>query len=180
MGIFDFMKGAGAKIFGKDKDQDVTKPLSQHLREHGIDPTPISFRFGADGTVTMTGTVKDQDTREKAVLIVGNVEGVARVDDQLRIAQAGADFGNVVASSSTSSSAPAGASGSVAHGSAGSNGGWTSRTYTVESGDTLSGIAQKMYGDANKYPRIFEANQPMLKDPDRIYPGQVLRIPPEA
>ena len=63
--------------------------------------------------------------------------------------------------------------------SAGSNGGWQSRTYTVQKGDTLSGIAKEMYGEANKYPLIFEANQPMLKDPDRIYPGQVLRIPQE-
>jgi hypothetical protein len=81
MGLFDFMKDAGARIFGKDHEGDVTKPLSQHLREHGIDPAGIDFRFGGDGTVTMSGTVKDQETREKAVLIVGNVQGVARVDD---------------------------------------------------------------------------------------------------
>jgi len=49
--------------------------------------------------------------------------------------------------------------------------------HTVERGDTLSGIAKKVYGDAMKYMVIFKANQPMLKDPDRIYPGQVLRIP---
>ena len=54
----------------------------------------------------------------------------------------------------------------------------TSRFYTVKSGDTLSKISKEMYGDANKYTAIFEANQPMLKDPDRIYPGQNLRIPP--
>ena len=177
MGLFDFMKDAGAKIFGKDHDGDVTKPLSQHLREHGIDPTPFDFSFGGDGTVTMRGTVKDQDTREKAVLIVGNVEGVSRVDDQLRIAQAGADFGNVVASADTVSAGQAGSSSSVAHASAGGNGGWSSRTYTVKSGDTLSGIAKEVYGNAGKYQQIFEANKPMLKDPDHIYPGQVLRIP---
>jgi nucleoid-associated protein YgaU len=50
--------------------------------------------------------------------------------------------------------------------------------YTVVSGDTLSKIAKEHYGDASKYPVIFEANKPMLKDPDRIYPGQNLRIPP--
>lgn len=52
-----------------------------------------------------------------------------------------------------------------------------SRFYTVKSGDTLSKISKQMYGDANKYDAIFEANKPMLKSPDRIYPGQVLRIP---
>ena len=54
----------------------------------------------------------------------------------------------------------------------------TVQTYTVAKGDTLSKIAKKFYGDANKYPVIFEANKPMLKDPDKIYPGQNLRIPP--
>lgn len=49
--------------------------------------------------------------------------------------------------------------------------------YTVEKGDTLSKIAKKVYGDASEYMTIFEANQPMLEDPDEIYPGQTLRIP---
>ena len=50
--------------------------------------------------------------------------------------------------------------------------------HTVESGDTLGKIAKNYYGDAMKYPVIFEANKPMLSHPDKIYPGQVLRIPP--
>jgi nucleoid-associated protein YgaU len=50
--------------------------------------------------------------------------------------------------------------------------------HTVVSGDNLSKIAKKFYGDANKYPAIFEANKPMLSHPDKIYPGQMLRIPP--
>jgi nucleoid-associated protein YgaU len=53
-----------------------------------------------------------------------------------------------------------------------------SKWHTVVSGDTLSKIAKTFYGDAMKYPVIFEANKPMLKDPDKIYPGQLLRIPP--
>ena len=52
------------------------------------------------------------------------------------------------------------------------------RFYTVVAGDTLSKIAKAQYGDAMKYPVIFDANRPMLSDPDRIYPGQTLRIPP--
>jgi len=55
-----------------------------------------------------------------------------------------------------------------------------SQFYTVQSGDTLSKVAKQFYHDANKYPVIFDANRPMLKDPDEIYPGQVLRIPPAA
>ena len=50
--------------------------------------------------------------------------------------------------------------------------------YEVKSGDSLSKIAKEIYGDAKKYNLIFEANKPMLKDPDKIYPGQVLRVPP--
>ena len=49
--------------------------------------------------------------------------------------------------------------------------------YTVKSGDTLSAISKAVYGDANQYNKIFEANRPMLSSPDKIYPGQTLRIP---
>ncbi|MBX3614379.1 MAG: peptidoglycan-binding protein LysM [Burkholderiaceae bacterium] len=52
--------------------------------------------------------------------------------------------------------------------------------YTVVRGDTLSKIAKEYYGNANAYMTIFEANKPMLTHPDKIYPGQVLRIPPKA
>lgn len=52
--------------------------------------------------------------------------------------------------------------------------------HEVQSGDTLSAIAKRHYGDANAYQTIFAANQPMLKDPDDIYPGQVLIIPEQA
>lgn len=48
---------------------------------------------------------------------------------------------------------------------------------TVKSGDTLSQIAKEVYGNANAYMKIFEANKPMLSDPNKIYPGQVLRVP---
>ena len=50
-------------------------------------------------------------------------------------------------------------------------------SYTVQKGDTLSKISKQFYGDANKYQKIFEANKDQLKDPDKIQPGQVLRIP---
>lgn len=52
-----------------------------------------------------------------------------------------------------------------------------SQMHTVVSGDSLGKIAKKYYNDASKYPQIFEANKPMLKNPDSIYVGQVLRIP---
>lgn len=52
--------------------------------------------------------------------------------------------------------------------------------HDVAKGDTLSAISKKYYGDANKYNAIFEANKPMLTHPDKIYPGQKLRIPAHA
>jgi nucleoid-associated protein YgaU len=51
------------------------------------------------------------------------------------------------------------------------------KSYTVQKGDTLSKIAKNFYGEANEYKKIFEANKDQLKDPDKIQPGQVLRIP---
>jgi LysM repeat protein len=65
----------------------------------------------------------------------------------------------------------AGAAGAAA--SAGSAG----KTYTVKAGDTLSGIAKAHLGDANAYMKIFEANRDQLSDPDKIKPGQVLKLP---
>ena len=60
------------------------------------------------------------------------------------------------------------------------DGGGPESTYReVRSGDTLSKIAKEAYGDANAYMKVFEANKPMLSNPDKIYPGQKLRIPPK-
>ncbi|MBX3717898.1 MAG: LysM peptidoglycan-binding domain-containing protein [Burkholderiales bacterium] len=53
------------------------------------------------------------------------------------------------------------------------------KVYVVVSGDSLSKIAKREYGNANDWPRIFEANKDILKDPNKIYPGQKLKIPPK-
>jgi nucleoid-associated protein YgaU len=68
----------------------------------------------------------------------------------------------------------------TATGGAGTSGAAAGQTYTVEAGDTLSKIAKKLLGDANAYPAIFEANRDQLADPDKIKPGQVLKIPQGA
>jgi nucleoid-associated protein YgaU len=54
------------------------------------------------------------------------------------------------------------------------------KVYEVKPGDSLSKIAKREYGDANQWTRIFEANKDTLKDPDKIFPGQKLKIPPKA
>ncbi|MDX1439730.1 MAG: peptidoglycan-binding protein LysM [Rubricoccaceae bacterium] len=100
-----------------------------------------------EGNVTLQGEAKSLAAKEKAALIAGNVKGVEAVNDD-RVTVAGA---------------PAPSS--------------TTQFYKIKSGDTLSGIAKEFYGDANRYPEIFEANREVIKDPDLIYPGQQIRIP---
>lgn len=94
------------------------------------------------------GEVADQSIFEKAVIAVGNTLGVSKVE------------AGELKVASAEANAPV--------------------FYTVKKGDNLWNIAKAHYGKNNggKYPVIFEANKPMLKDPDLIYPGQVLRIPP--
>jgi nucleoid-associated protein YgaU len=81
-----------------------------------------------------------------------------------------ADFSNVQSGSSSTAPAPAATTSSMGASTA-------ARTYTVVSGDSLSKIAKREYGDANKWRAIFEANRDKIKDPDLIHPGQVLTIP---
>lgn len=187
MGMFDFMKNAGEKIF---KPGEVRKEaaIREHLGNYGGDYRGVHVEVDG-GTVTLTGQVGSVAAHEKAVLIAGNVEGIDKVDDRVTVnaasvtptaaAVAKPDFSNV-SGAVASTEAPIGAG--AAGGGLGSAGGegWTSKAYTVQKGDTLSKIAKDFYGNANKYHQIFEANKPMLKDPDKIYPGQVLRIPADA
>ncbi|MCZ2157756.1 peptidoglycan-binding protein LysM [Bartonella sp. 220] len=101
-----------------------------------------------NGKAILNGEVPDRETLEKVLLVVGNSQGISSVDiDQLKIAE----------SVSTK----------------------VSRFYEVKSGDNLWKIAEEVYGkgQGDKNTLIFEANKPMLKSPDKIYPGQVLRIP---
>ena len=168
MGFFDFVKNAGEKIFkpGEARAEDA---ITAALGDNGIDASGIKVEVDGS-TVVLTGQAADIMSKEKAVLIAGNIEGIDKVDDQLTVPASGADFSDVQGSVETVQNV----------GSGGGGGEWSSRTYTVEKGDTLSKISKEMYGDANKYNQIFEANKPMLKHPDKIYPGQVLRIPADG
>jgi nucleoid-associated protein YgaU len=77
------------------------------------------------------------------------------------------DFSNVRAGSSTTAPVAPEPTGTIGSG----------RTYTVVKGDSLSKIAKREYGDADKWRTIYEANTDLIKDPDLIYPGQELKIP---
>ena len=185
MGLFDFVKEAGAKVgIGESKEEKEAKAaaasaeraaevakrlrerkaaaakaermerlaenkkaagLERYIKTMGFQVEDLDIRFD-DGLATVSGKVKDQSTREKVILTIGNVEGVGQVSDDIEVADPAEE----------------------------------SALHVVQRGDTLSAIAKEYYGDAMKYPVIFEANRPMLKDPDLIYPGQVLRIPAEG
>ena len=136
------------------KDVEVTPDaLKKEITELGYNAD--AYDVGVqDDTITIRGEAASQEEKEKVVLAMGNVKGVSNVDDSILISSAAA------AENQESRQAQR-----------------ESRFYTVRSGDTLSKIAREFYGDANAYMRIFQANQPMLKDPDLIYPGQALRIP---
>ncbi|CAD7386283.1 LysM peptidoglycan-binding domain-containing protein [Xanthomonas arboricola] len=91
-----------------------------------------------------------------------------------------ADFSNVTSSvDSTADVAPA-ADFSNVRTSVQSTAQLVSESVTVQAGDSLSSIAKRRYGDGNLWPRIFEANRETLKDPDKIFPGQVLQLPPKS
>ena len=185
MGIFDFMKNAGEKIF-KPGEAQKEAAIKAHLGSFGGDFANVTVEVDGD-TAALTGSVPSTTAREKAVLIAGNIDGIGKVDDRLTVTGTAAkpDFSNVSGGvASTEAIAVAGGGGGgggtgAVQAPAGDPG-WESKTYTVKSGDSLSKIAKEFYGEASKYNQIFEANQPMLKDPDKIYPGQVLRIPKEV
>jgi nucleoid-associated protein YgaU len=161
MGLMSFFKKAGEKLFGLKEaeaaEQGTASPdqvatlnsqaanaIAGYITGQNLDVQGLDVAFdGASSTVTVSGVVADNATREKVLLCCGNVAGVGSVNDMLTV----------------------------------SNPEPESQWHTVVSGDTLSKIAKNFYGDAMKYPVIFEANKPMLSHPDKIYPGQTLRIP---
>jgi len=152
MGLFSFLKKAGSNIFGKDTEtaEEAAQKLEarksvllDEVNKLNFDVEDLSLELD-DDTVTVYGKVDSQEEKEKVILALGNVTGIATVDDRINVVHPKPE----------------------------------STFYEVKSGDSLSKIAKAHYGDAMKYPLIFEANKPMLNDPDKIYPGQVLRIPP--
>ena len=155
MGLFSFLKNAGAKILGRAAEsndeamsaEDVANKVSllkSIVSSSGIEVSDLSVDMN-DDTITVYGQTNSVEDKEKVILMLGNVDGIATVDDRL----------SVVAKVE-------------------------SRFHEVKSGDTLSKISKEVYGDPMKYNAIFEANKPMLEHPDKIYPGQTLRIPPLA
>lgn len=142
MGIWDFVKSAGAMLgIGSAEAAPAPEDLKDSVAKLGLPVDGLDIKVDGD-KVTVSGSAPSQEVKEKIILALGNVTGVAKVEDNI--------------------TTPAGEQATF---------------YTVQKGDTLSAISKKHYGDPNKYNAIFEANKPMLSHPDKIYPGQVLRIP---
>jgi nucleoid-associated protein YgaU len=142
MGLFGFMKDVGASLFGKGKKEEeaITELLNTDLPGK-IQNLKVDF---SKGVVTLSGTCDSHATKEKAILLAGNVKGVESVNDLGLQAPEPVE---------------------------------TTEFYTIQRGDTLWKIAKQYYGNGSKYPLIFEANREVIKNPDLIYPGQVVRIP---
>ena len=170
MGFFDFARNAGEKIFG-GADLDENK-IREHILAQGLALKPFSVvvQNADEGNVALIGYAKTLADKEKAIITAGNIKGVEKIDDRLRL---GEPDWMKQGDAAVDTPVTADQVGEPTHDEAP-----TARFYTVESGDNLSKIAKQVYGNANKYPAIFDANKPMLSDPDKIYPGQVLRIPP--
>ncbi|KPK55690.1 MAG: hypothetical protein AMS21_13360 [Gemmatimonas sp. SG8_38_2] len=149
MGIFDFIKGAGRK----EKDEDVTQEqVDEAIKSNKLKRYVDGLGFGVDQL-----KVKYDDG-------VATVWGKAATQaDREKVVLA---LGNTQGVAQVDDQMEVVEAAEVA------------QFYTVEKGDSLSKIAKEFYGDYKQYPKIFEANRPMLEHPDKIYPGQVLRIPP--
>ncbi|MHB0951566.1 MAG: peptidoglycan-binding protein LysM [Allorhizobium sp.] len=153
MGLFSFIKSAGKKLgLGGDDEAPDVDAVKKELASHGLGTDKVDVEV-VDDKVVLKGVVRDQSVFEKAVIAVGNTLGISKVEaDDLKIAE-------------TPAAAPVAAKEPV--------------FYTVKKGDNLWKVAEAHYGKGKgaKHTVIFEANKPMLTDPDKIYPGQVLRIP---
>jgi len=164
MGLFNFIKSAGKKLgIGGDDDKPESAAIKKELDSFGIGTDNVDVEVDGD-KVVLKGVVEDQSIFEKAIVAVGNTLGISKVEaSELKIVApdsglslASADMTELV-KASTSAEEP--------------------KFHTVEKGDTLWAVSDKAYGNGKHYNVIFEANKPMLSHPDKIYPGQVLRIP---
>lgn len=148
MALFDFFKrDKGKEVFEANADAEKrAQAIRNEIKRLGL---PGDIKVDVQGAkVNISGNVPDEATRQKLMMIVGNIKYIEAVDD------------SGITGGQPQSGQP--------------------KVHEVQSGDTLSAIAKKHYGDANAYQTIFEANRPMLKDPDAIYPGQVLIIPEQT
>lgn len=157
MGLFSFIKGAGEKLFGKSEETKVEEAAEANSKAAGA----IQDYIAAQNLDVENVSVRfDGATGQVAV---SGSAGTQEDKEKVTLC-----CGNVAGVSAVDNNMTV------------TNPEPEAQYHDVVSGDTLSGIAKKYYGNANRYMVIFEANKPMLSDPDKIYPGQKLRIPAVA
>jgi nucleoid-associated protein YgaU len=161
MSLISFIKDAGEKLFGHKPEAPAADPAALQAQSDAANATAataIAAYINAQGL-----KVEDLDVAFDGA--TGTVSVAGEAVDQATREKVVLCCGNVNGVSQVddamTTAEPAD----------------ESRWYTVVRGDTLSAIAKTQYGNAGQYPKIFEANKPMLSNPDKIYPGQVLRIP---
>ena len=145
MGLLDFARDVGRQLF--DTDAEAADNIRQHLeiKLSGIKNLSVDFD---DGVATLCGECANEATRNNAILIAGNVQGVEKiVADELTFPEPPPEEKEKF------------------------------DVYEIVSGDTLGAIAKRFYGKASLYTRIHEANKELIPDPNKIYPGQKIKIP---
>jgi len=150
MGFFDFVSDAGKKLLGKGDDAAAIKEeIESSFESLPVDGLVVEVN---DETVILAGVAQDYATREKAILIAGNVEGIGQVNAEqlLTLEQIAQENVREIPEEIF---------------------------YTIVKGDTLWEIATKFYDDGSKYTHIVDANLEVIKNADLIYPGQAIRIP---
>ncbi len=190
MGIFDFVRNAGAKIgIGKSTDEIAAEEAAERNAkaaeaESKRNAARERMRAKAAAKRSAENAEKRKDARkstelekyvrdlglEVSALDIRYDDGTAYIDGEA--ADAATKERVILAVGNCEGVAKVDEELTIA-----SDDSSDSEMYVVQSGDTLWAIASAAYGDGNRYPEIFEANKPMLKDPDEIFPGQVLRIP---
>ena len=165
MGLFSFIKNAGKKLGIGDDEAPEASAVKKELDSFDLGTQKVEVSVEGDKCV-LKGVVADQTAFEKAVITVGNTLGISKVEAaDLKVvpADSGLKLEKIDLAELLKVSAPAN----------------DPTLHTVKKGDNLWKIAEAYYGKGKgaKHTLIFDANRPMLSHPDKIYPGQVLRIP---
>ena len=157
MGLFSFIANAGKKLFGGNKEAEAGQPVQQ-LNDQQIQ----MLRQHVSSLGLHISNLDVRFTAPGEVTLTG--EAATQADYEKAALMAG-NVAGIAKVNNQMTVAPQAAPEPQ------------SETYEIKKGDTLWAIAEKYYGKGAEYPKIVAANQPMIKDADEIYPGQVLRIP---
>jgi len=167
MSLFGFVKNIGKSLFGQEAQ--AAESIQNHIEANNPGVKDLDVQYD-NGVVTLCAECKSATALQKMILMAGNVKGV----EDVKIGQVSITPPAPAVDQATEviAEAPVAAS-EVLEVLEQAN----VEYYIIKSGDSLSKIAKKYYGNAMEYPRLFEENREVIEDPDLIYPGQKIRIP---